>query len=345
MGENSGISWTDHTFNPWMGCTKVSPACANCYAERDWDKRYGKVKWGDGGTRVKTSVENWKKPLQWNRAYEQAITAWNIECKSGEQRALDLGFVKPLRPRVFCASLADVFEAWTGPIHASEGDIIIRPYLDRENTPEFWDTCEAETLKRDPQGWSPITMNDLRRELFKLIDATPHLDWLLLTKRPENISRMWPDNNLEKAAELWGKPGGHDVLKYRSNVWLGASVESADYLGRIDTLKACGDLASVFFLSCEPVVGPMPTLGEHIDGIDWVISGGESGPAARPADPEWFRSLRDQCATAGVPFHFKQWGEFDEHQTRVGKKAAGRLLDGVVHDAFPITQEVTANAK
>ena len=108
------------------------------------------------------------------------------------------------------------------------------------------------------------------------------------------------------------------------------------YLHRIDSLKAAGRLASVLFISAEPVVGPVPTLGEYLDGIDWVITGGESGPEARPADPDWFRSIRDQCDMHSVPFHFKQWGEFNENQERVGKKNAGRLLDGEAHDGVPV---------
>lgn len=276
MAENSKIEWTDHTFNPWMGCTKVSPACANCYAERDFDHRYGKVKWGPTGTRVLTSDANWKKPVQWNKDAES----------SG------------VRPRVFCASLADVFEDWQGPIVDSKGNA------------------------------TGSSMDDVREHLFRLIDATPNLDWLLLTKRPGNIVRMWFD------------PDSLNGFPYRPNVWLGASVESAEYLHRIDSLKCCGSMAAVLFLSCEPVVGPMPTLGEHIDGIDWVITGGESGPSARPADPDWFRSIRDQCAAHEVPFHFKQWGEFDANQIRVGKKNAGRLLDGETHDGLPVRHVV-----
>jgi protein gp37 len=286
MAENSKIEWTDHTFNPWMGC-------ANCYAERDFDHRYGKVKWGNAGTRVVTSDANWKKPLQWDRE----------AAKAGE------------RKRVFCASLADVFENWEGPMLNAAG----------------------EQLFNDDQALVPTSMANVRLRLFDLIDQTPNLDWLLLTKRPENISRMWrtyfPGGYIAEAG-LMNQEGP------RPNVWLGASVESADYLHRIDTLKSCGDLASVLFLSCEPVVGPMLTLGEHIDGIDWIITGGESGPSARPADPDWFRSIRDQCAAHDVPFHFKQWGEFDEHQVRVGKKNAGRLLDGLTHDGLPIVQTV-----
>lgn len=299
MAENSKIEWTDHTFNPWMGCTKVSPACANCYAERDFDHRYGKVKWGNAGTRVLTSDANWKKPLQWNRDAE----------KSGN------------RQRVFCASLADVFEDWQGPMLDSKGNAV------------------------------DASMNFLLHQLFWLIDGTPHLDWLLLTKRPENILRLWPDQTR------------------RENVWLGTSVENQEYADkRIRELLKCRDLSPVLFLSCEPVVGqinlpgdvacpycedgiPDPETGvvecstcdgsgvrnDQLEfGFDWVITGGESGPNARPADPDWFRSLRDQCKTAGVPFHFKQWGEFDEHQNRVGKKNAGRLLDGEKHDGLPV---------
>ncbi|XZE43794.1 phage Gp37/Gp68 family protein [Pirellulaceae bacterium SH467] len=294
MAENSKIEWTDHTFNPWLGCTKVSPACKFCYAERDMDHRYGKVKWGDKGTRIITSEENWRKPLRWNR-------------EAGE---------KGIRYRVFCASLADVFEDWKGPIHNHRGEQI------------------------------DSTMDDIRRDLFELIDATPNLDWLLLTKRPERIRAKWHPFN-------WQTPSD---VPHRPNVWLGTSVESSSCLSRVDTLKASGGLAPVLFLSCEPLLGALPTLGEHIDGIDWVIAGGESGPEARPSNPDWFRSIRDQCEMHGVPFHFKQWGEwapygdltydrcksvdthaFDEEAcvSRVGKHAAGRLLDGQLHNTFP----------
>ena len=286
MAEQSKIEWTDNTFNPWIGCTKVSPACKNCYAERDFDHRFKTAQWGPNGTRVKTSEANWNKPLLWNR----------------KARA------DGVRVRVFCASLADVFEDWRGPIVDSKGNELVK------------------------------TMDDLRRDLFELIDATPNLDWMLLTKRPENIRRMW------------------DGVATRHNVWLGTSVESSEYLFRIDALKAAGSLADVLFVSAEPIVGPMPTLGEYLDGIDLVIAGGESGPDARPSNPNWFRSVRDQCETYGVPFNFKQWGEFGpaematpvqinnaafevfergERVYRIGKHAAGRLLDGEEFNGVP----------
>jgi protein gp37 len=325
------IEWADFTFNPWMGCVKVSAECANCYAERDFDHRYQKVKWGglaSGGTRKITSDENWKKPRKWNAT--AGLTG--------------------VRPRVFCASLADVFEDWQGPILNSKGEQV---FLNGEHE-------------------MPATMDDVRARLFRLIDATPNLDWLLLTKRPENILKMWPAHF----------PGGYiaeaGIMNQegpRSNVWLGTSVGNQESASkRIPELLKCRELSPVLFLSCEPLLGPVrlnfTDMGD-VDDVDWVIAGGESGPNARPSHPDWFRSLRDQCESAGVSFLFKQWGEWaplrgdgewraddDEEQSpfvwidhaggvsnsgsppdkimiHVGKKAAGRKLDGVFHDGFP----------
>lgn len=145
MGKDTKIEWADHTFNPWMGCTKVSEACKFCYAEK-YVERWKMAKWGDAGTRSRTNAQNWKKPLLWNK----------LALKEGVRR------------RVFCASLADVFE-------------------DHAQILPVW-----------------------REDLFNLIKATPQLDWLLLTKRPENFERFLPED--------WGT--GYD------NVWLGCSVEN-----------------------------------------------------------------------------------------------------------------------
>ncbi len=359
MAENSEISWTNHTFNPWMGCTKVSPACKNCYAERDFDHRYKKVRWGPNGTRVVTSEANWKKPLKWNSDYEKEFDLWDRHGRDTE----------PGRPRVFCASLADVFEDWDGEMHDHNGNVLVKEF---ENSFEF--------IAASGNGDYLVTMNDVRKRLFKMIDATPHLDWLLLTKRPENIRRIW--------AAIENDPhsnGGNFGMGHRKNVWLGTSVENQEQADkRIPELLKCRELASVLFLSCEPLLGPLKLHRLDNGGaeeyncltaevtqpwhnstfrvsdrepIDWVIAGGESGPNARPTHPDWFRSLRDQCAAAGVPFHFKQWGEWvhaghkavrsrtfdklpqqmlDETcMVRVGKKNAGRLLDGVEHNEFP----------
>ena len=312
------------------------------------DKRYGKVSRGPAGTRVLTSDANWKKPIKWDAISKLSAdlfaSAGGDPSRPGtvEYKGKTLHYAG--RPRVFCASLADVFEDWQGPIVNSNGDRLIVTG-DRQWTPGMFSEPAYG-------GFADVTMDDVRARLFDLIDATPNLDWLLLTKRPENITQMLFD------------PDSLNGFKRRKNVWFGASVENADYLHRIDSLKSVGDLASVLFLSCEPLLGSLPTLGEHLDGIDWVIAGGESGPDARPSHPDWFRSIRDQCETHVVPFQFKQWGEWlpidhalPSHEgsaeesvwrdkpskddlpmltLRVGTKKAGRMLDGVLHDAFPV---------
>lgn len=281
MGENSGIEWTHHTFNPWIGCQKVSPACDACYAEA-WDRRFGGERWGPKAARTRTSNANWRKPLQWNR------------------RAAADG----VRARVFCASLADVFDNH------------------RSIQPEW------------------------RAALWSLIRSTPHLDWLLLTKRPQNIARFLPED--------WGR--GYP------NVWLGTTVENQTEADRrIWPLNNVP--AKVRFLSMEPLLGPVD-LSRQINLLHWVIAGGESGPNARPTSPEWVRWLRGQCQAAGVPFFFKQWGEWFPYgeidaqgcensvtrgeraglwhewpaggfSVRIGKKASGRFLDGMLHDEYP----------
>lgn len=238
MGEVTAIEWTDHTFNPWFGCTKVSAACDNCYAEALMDTRWGKVTWGPGQPRVRTSAANWRQPIKWNRKAEGTGT----------------------RPRVFCASLADVFDAEVYPT------------------------------------W--------RSDLFKLIADTPNLDWLLLTKRPQ-VAKKWFESS-----------------PLPDNVWLGTTVEDQKMADlRIPILLSIP--AKVRFLSCEPLLGPVdlrcvaPTDSGYINALssstgpnlDWIIVGGESGHGARPSHPDWLRTLRDQCAAAGVPFFFKQWGE------------------------------------
>lgn len=290
MGENSKIEWCDHTFNPWMGCTKVSDGCKHCYAETLMDKRWGKVQWGPQGERVRTSAGYWQQPLKWNR-----------------QAKAD-----GVRRRVFCASLADVFE-------------------DRQEL-EPW-----------------------RIDLMKLIEQTTWLDWLLLTKRPENVVRQ-----IELAQDQAG--AGIDAWGWllRTGVWIGTSVEDQKTANeRIPRLLAIP--AAVRFLSVEPLLGSVdfmqvltPASPDALRGIQWVIVGGESGQAARPMHPDWVRSIRDRCQAAGIPFFFKQWGEWWPHEQgqwipsplinhdvpddefyKVGKHAAGRLLDGRVWNQFP----------
>ena len=269
VGANSKIEWTTHTFNPWWGCTKVSEACKHCYAET-WAKRVGQNIWGPKPQRRFMSETHWKQPLKWNRDAD------------GAQE----------RPRVFCASMADVFE------------------------------------RRDE-----LLQHRLR--LFELIEQTPNLDWLLLTKRPQNVNKM----------VSWAH-------EWPTNVWLGVTIElqqrADELLPHLDEIPA-----RVRFISAEPLLGPLSIQSWLGTTIDWVITGGESGPKARPASPEWFRSLHSQCMEGKVPFHFKQWGDwapgqgenFPAHRMkrakdgtkmiRIGKKAAGRTLDGYQYDGLP----------
>lgn len=303
--ENSNIEWTDHTFNPWRGCTKVSSGCANCYAEK-LSHRNPKVlgEWGQGKPRIKASAAMWREPRKWNAACEK----------------------RGVRERVFCASLAD--------------------WLDDDGVPIEW-----------------------LAELLELIHATPNLDWLLLTKRPQNWRERVND------AEKFTTPQNWEVRDWLrnwfehemapENVWIGTSVEDqARADERIPLLLAIPAVAR--FLSCEPLLGPV-NLGDYrhsshgewkMDGFHWVIAGGESGPGARPMHPDWPRSLRDQCVAAGVAYFFKQWGEWGEcpigdgpdlvtdavfkkgpgHDGmvwKIGKKAAGRLLDGREWNEMP----------
>lgn len=339
MAEHTEIAWCNSTFNPWIGCTKVSPGCAHCYAERDFDLRKHVAKWGAGQPRHRTSEAYWRQPLKWNEARR-----W--EERDSEACERDPG----PRPRVFCASLAD--------------------WLDEEV----------------PVEWLADLLNVWR--------ACSNLNILALTKRPH----LWRQR-LEEAASI-----GSDVAESwldghaPANVWIGTTVE--DQVRADERIPALLSIpARVRFLSCEPLLGPVDLAlrkyGTDDDGkvrlrcggeccagwpspIHWVIAGGESGPHARPMHPDWARSLRDQCAAAGVPFLFKQWGEwmpinqmadglcdrrtctvpscvvhFDgschdpiapmafRHGTgamtsfKVGKRAAGRLLDGREHNEFP----------
>lgn len=222
MAENSKIEWTDHTFNPWIGCQKVSPGCDHCYAE-SLSNRYGWVEWGPHGERKRTSEANWKKPRQWAKAAR------------GAQR----------RPRVFCSSLADVFDNQVDP------------------------------------SW--------RIDLFDLIAETEELDWLLLTKRPENIAKMLPTN--------W------NVADYH-NVWLGTTCEDQERYDRRWPIL-CDIPAIVHFISYEPAIGPL-RLHNGPDQPDWVICGGESGPGARFMLPAWAVDIRNDCTERGVYFFMKQ---------------------------------------
>ena len=251
MADHTEIAWTDSTFNPWYGCTKVSSGCDHCYAE-GWAKRSGLVTWG--GERRRSSAAYWRQPIKWNR------------------RAAAAG----VRKRVFCASLADVFD------------------------------------NQVPTEW--------RADLWALIGETPALDWLLLTKRPQNAAKMIVD---ARRACLGASVSDKHFQWPWPNVWLGTTAENqAEADRRIPHLLAVP--AAVRFLSCEPLLGPIDLMlagatemdcvapGEENIGafsrglVDLVIVGGESGPGARTMHVDWARSLLRQCKAAGVSFFMKQ---------------------------------------
>jgi len=271
MGESTNISWTNASWSPWWGCTIISPACTNCYAKA-FSERVGHGKrlptiWGPKAERRFMSDEHWKLPRRWNRKAARA----------GE------------RLRVFCASMADVFE-----IH---GEAVINE-----------------------------RMNSARARLWALIEETPHLDWQLLTKRPENVASLIPS----RWSDGWPE-----------NIWLGVTAENQEYANeRIPLLIETE--AAVKFVSYEPALGPIDfdppvcqycgeldfalgddgatpfcpecesemCFGAWLDplngGINQIIIGGESGSKRRPFDIEWVRSTIAQCRVHGVAVFVKQ---------------------------------------
>lgn len=266
MSDNSRIEWTEATWNPVTGCTKVSPGCDHCYAERITERFHGKGSFAI----VQRSEEKLYLPLKWR---------------------------KPRR--VFVNSMSDLFH-------------------------------EAV-----PDGYIG--------SVFDVMAKTPHHTYQLLTKRHARLRSLLTKWGEEGARNDWAGPGTA-VFRTREgvwagpvrwplpNVWQGVSVESQRWADiRIPALRQTP--AAVRWLSLEPLLGSID-LRPHLDGIDWVVVGGESGPGARPMHPDWARSLRDQCTAAGVPFFFKQWGEY-RFGERVGKKAAGRVLDGRTWDDYP----------
>ena len=173
-------------------------------------------------------------------------------------------------------------------------------------------------------------------DVFCVMNRAPQHQYQVLTKRSRRLADLSP------------------TLPWASNIWMGVSVENAACLDRVDDLRQTG--AEVKFLSLEPLLGPLPDL--DLSGIDWAIVGGESGPGARPMDPAWVREIRDGCKVAGVPFFFKQWGEFAPEENlrqvsgstkmfdgmyRVGKRLAGRVLDGRTWDEVPNRPQITPN--
>ena len=252
MAENTSIEWTEHSFNPWEGCVKVSPGCKHCYAQQ-MNKRFGGNNWGPDSARLKRKEDYWKKAIHWNAKAQ----------KDGA------------RMRIFLGSMMDFLE--------DRPDVV------------------AE-----------------RKRTCGLIEQTPNLDWLMLTKRPENARKLLPAKWFSSR------------VSWPANLWFGTTMENQQMAEtRMRHLLAVP--APVHFISAEPLLGAIDflTIANFIH-VDWVIVGGESGPWARPMHSDWVRQIRNQCDSAGVNFFFKQWGGKN-------KKKAGRELDGRTWDEFPET--------
>ncbi len=234
MGQKSAIAWTDATFNPWWGCTKVSSGCERCYAET-FSKRVGQNVWGPQSERRLFKDKHWNEPLKWNKA----------AAASG----------KPFR--VFCASMADVFED-----------------------------------RRD--------LDAPRERLFKLIEDTPALTWLLLTKRPENMRMLAPSR--------WD-------FKWPTNVIAMTTVENQENANiRLPHLEKVP--AKLRGVSYEPAIGPVRVSWSRFK-INWVIAGGESGAGSRPMPLEWARDVRDDAQAGGTKFFMKQLGGVQDKKDKL----------------------------
>jgi len=234
MATVSQIEWTEMTWNPVTGCTKISPGCKHCYAERM-------------ASRLQAMGQR-----RYARGFELTL----------HEDALDLPLTWRAPKVVFVNSMSDLFHV-------------------------------------------DVPLEFIRR-VFATMERCPQHTFQVLTKRAERLEELAP------------------MLPWPRNVWMGVSVESAEYAWRIDQLRRVP--AAVRFLSVEPLLGPVDDL--RLDGIHWVIVGGESGPGARPMRPEWVESILAQCRAAGVPFFFKQWGG-------VNKKKTGRALHGRRYDEMP----------
>lgn len=357
MADTTAIEWCDSTFNPWMGCTRVSPACDHCYAARSTPARTLGVAWGPGEQRRRTVASNWAQPRIWQRH------AADFQSRHGRRR------------RVFCASLAD--------------------WLDND-VPILWLVDLMELIRATPDlDWLLLTKR-IGNWSSRISEAIGFLDeqtpaayplplrawlchWLDGDEAPRNV---WLGSTVVNQAEA-----DRDVPKLLAATAAVRFLSIEPMLGPVDVSRfmwpACGwwkgphrSYREAKAAGAECGLKRQGLVSAHARFIDWVICGGESGPKARPMHPDWARSLRDQCATVDVPFLFKQWGdkipgELQEHPAygndgsawrvdpnggrwhdpvegmksrsewapvkfiKVGKKAAGRHLDGRTHDAWP----------
>ena len=254
MSFESAIEWTESTWNPVTGCTKVSQGCKNCYAE--------------------TFAERWRGIP--GHPYEQGF-----DLKLWPQRLnLPLTWKEPRT--IFVNSMSDLFH------------------------------------KDVPDGFINKT--------FEVMEQASWHTFQVLTKRAERLAQ-WSQQNYNGCKPENGKK------RWPKNVWAGVSVESQNYVGRVEHLVQVP--ADIRFLSVEPLLGPLKIEVSLLKKIQWVIVGGESGLRARPINPDWARDVRNQCLAAGIPFFFKQWGVYDSRGYRRSKKESGRILDGRTWNEMP----------
>ncbi len=334
MGANTKIEWTDATWNPLRGCSRVSEGCRNCYAERD------ALRWsGDG------------QPFEGLAVLKNGHASWTGKVEFIEKHLLDPLRWRPGRP---------IYDAETGKIVGRDPAQSLRIFVNSVSD-LFHESVPDEWIDR----------------IFAVMALCPQHTFQCLTKRPERMLAYMESRS--RSASFWkaAVPTGWTLEDFNGikmvpfplpNVWLGTSVENQDAADeRLPILAKVP--CRVRFVSCEPLLGALDITrwisrdairkaggSWTSEQIDWAICGGESGPGARPMNPDWVRSLIQQCAAAGVPFFFKQWGEWAPgsgpdprkeipiHSSgtglmhRAGKKAAGALLDGVEHKAFPVAR-------
>ena len=237
MAQISNIEWTEATWNPVTGCTKISQGCKNCYAERMANRlQAAGVEKYENGFYSTMHEDALQEPLRWKK-----------------------------ERMIFVNSMSDLFHSGVS--------------------------------------------TEFILSVFDVMNQSSHHTFQVLTKRPARVAKM------------------NNRLPWAKNIWMGTSIESEECLSRLDHLRDTD--AYIKFLSLEPLLGPLPNL--NLEGVDWVIVGGESGPRARPMHKEWVREIRDICIEKRVPFFFKQWGG-------VFKKRNGRILDRKTWNQFPITE-------
>jgi protein gp37 len=259
MSDRSKIEWTDATWNPVTGCTKVSPACTNCYAER-FAERFRGVPGHpyEQGFALKLWPDRLNLPLIWNQ-----------------------------RKRIFVNSMSDLFH--------------------------------------------PDVPDNFIKRVFDVMIQSRHHIFQVLTKRSERML-AWVQSRFSADSD------GNGKNIWPRNIWLGVSVENQDYTWRIKHLQSTP--AHVRYLSIEPLLGGISLNANLLHGIQWVIAGGESGPRARPMKPDWVYDIQKRCERYDVAFFFKQWGAYDQSGRRVGKKKAGRNLDGRTWDTIPLIDSI-----